>query len=305
MSADLDRLAQELSALLTEAAVREVFVDRISSASKRTVRLGEILGELRRRDRPAPQDDVLEDAVFRIESEMKEWGLASPWLDIELPVEAHLQSLAAGDITVAVAPLADEEHVEEIVAYARGEELRLDPLTAPEGATFVLTAHELQPGDPRDPAAFATLPEPRTKPRTVDDYVGIPWIYLYDDHESWTEGDPEVYVLVRRFRISTSSVIEEKFDLPGVNAERVWYDLGDWNSTYRYVSRADYAPVVRLEFWEADSELDGGDDFMGAIDVEWAGLSPVGCRYCTAGDVRLGIDRNHSADSVFCGRCEW
>ena len=97
---------------------------------------------------------------------------------------------------------------------------------------------------------------------------------------------------VKRFRFSTFSIINERFDLPGVDGERVWYNLGDWNSTYRYVSTSDYAPVVRLEFWEADGGFHGADDYLGAINITWTGLPFSGYQYYTAGDVRFGIDRD-------------
>jgi hypothetical protein len=224
---------------------------------------------------------------------MTKCGCPAARLNLKLPVESHLKSPAdTTELFVAIAPLADEDEVDKVVAFSNGKRLRLDPATPPKTPTLVIVGDEPQSIDPGYPLPISKNPGREENPKRPDDYVGIPWIYLYNDSESWTCGDPEIYVRIMRFRFSTFSLINQWVDLPGVNDERVWYNLGDWNPTYRYVTTSDYAPVVRFEFWEADSGWHGADDFLGAINITWTGLPYSGYRYYTAGDVRFGVDRD-------------
>jgi hypothetical protein len=158
----------------------------------------------------------------------------------------------------------------------------------------VIIGSEPQSSNPGYPIPVVKEPGEEGKEGRVDDYVGIPYIYIYNDHENWWCGDPEIYVRVKRFRFSTFSVINQKVNLPGVNGERVWYNLGDGypNSTYKYVNTSDYAPVIRFEFWEEDSGFHGGDDYLGSINIWWTNLPFGGYREYATGDVRFKIDRD-------------
>ena len=77
-----------------------------------------------------------------------------------------------------------------------------------------------------------------------------------------------------------------------MNGERVWYNLGDRNSTYKYVNTSDYAPVIRLEFWEDDDGFHNGDDHLGSINIWWTNLPFGGYTEYVTGDVRFRIDRD-------------
>lgn len=293
---DLDRLAQDLSRIVAESNLRDSIVKHVLESKGRTLGLGQLIADLKSREggREGGELARLDESVRKIESLMSTTRLESPQLNLKIPVARHAEALAGrvGEVYVAIAPLADEKDQESITAYSKGESIRLDPAAPPEVPTLVIAGDEPHATDPGYPIATANDAGKEDNPRVVDDYIGIPMIYMYNDHESWTCGDPEVYVRVKRFRFSTFSLVNEKFNLPGVNGERVWYNLGDWNSTYRYVSTSNYAPVIRLEFWEADSGFHGSDDYMGAINIWWTGLSFNGYATYTAGDIRFQIDRD-------------
>ncbi len=293
---DLDVLAGELSVMLTQDATRSFFAEKITKAKKRTVGLGQMLAALRVKD-PDNSGKRFEAAtriVRKIESAMTELGVETARVDIKLPVEAHVRLLKdAKEVIVLSAPLADEKDVDKVIAFSNGKRLELDPAKPPRLPTLVVIGAEPQSSDPGYPIPVAKEPGKEEKEDKVDDYVGSPYIYIYDDHENWWCGDPEIYVRIKRFRFSTFSVISQKVNLPGVNGEKVWYNLGDGypNSTYKYVNTSGYAPVIRLEFWEEDSGFHGGDDYLGSINIWWTNLPFGGYTEYVTGDVRFRIDR--------------
>lgn len=325
VAADLNHLAQELSVLVAQEQPRRQIAEKLSGAKQRALSLHLVLSELGQakaeqqgRSTSAEQDaqqannssevrsskvaqeqgedqrmPAILETVRKIESVMMELGVATPRLDLKLPVAAHAKAIGeAAEVYVAVAPLEDEDQVRTVTAFAGGKQIALDAKTPPEVPTLVLVGAEPQSDDPGYPLPQAKEPGQEENPREVDDYVGLPWMFLFDDHESWPCGDPEIYVRIKRFRFSTFSILDDKINLPGVNGERVWHNLGDPNSTYRFVSTSDYAPVVRIEVWEEDNGFHGGDDFLGAINITWTQLAFGGYQYFTAGDARFGIDRD-------------
>ncbi|MHC4536372.1 MAG: hypothetical protein ACYS6K_20670 [Planctomycetota bacterium] len=295
VASDLDVLASDLSVLLAQDATKNFIAREITKAKKRTVGLGQVLGALRVKD-PNNSDKRIEATtriVLKIESVMTEFGIETARVDIKLPVKAHAKLLRGADeVFVAIAPLADEKDVDKVIAFSNGKRLELDTAKPPEVPTLVVIGAEPQSSDPGYPIPVVSEPGNEEKKARVDDYIGIPYIYIYDDHENWWCGDPEIYVRVKRFRFSDFKLINQKINLPGVNDEQVWYYLGDWNSTYKYVSTSGYAPVIRFEFWEEDSGFHGGDDHLGSINIWWTSLPFGGYTEYATGDVKFDVDRD-------------
>lgn len=298
VASDLDVLASELSVMLAQDSTRNFFAEEITKAKKRTVGLGQVLGALRVKD-PNNSDKRVETTiktVRKIESAMTEFGVETVRVDIKLPVEAHVKLLKeAREVFVAIAPMADEKDVDKVIAFSNGERLELAAAKPPTVPTLVVLGAEPQSSDPGYPIPVVKEPGEEGKEGKVDDYVGIPRIYIYNDHEGWWCGDPEIYVRVKRFRFSTFSLYNQRVNLPGVNGEQVWYNLGDGypNATYKYVSTGDYAPVIRFEFWEDDDFWCGwSDDYLGSINIRWTSLPFGGYTEYVTGDVRFRIDRD-------------
>ena len=126
-------------------------------------------------------------------------------------------------------------------------------------------------------------------PRRVDDFFGIPEIWIDYDHESWACGNPEIFVAAWRqqgfFGFSTIR------DLPGVNNEQTWYNLGDPNSTYLFYDST-YSPYVTSEVWEEDNGLCGSDDFLGSVTVNWSTASFSGYAQYSDGDMNIQVDHD-------------
>ena len=296
VSGDLDVVARELSIMLAQDANRNFFAKTITNAKKRTVGLGQSLGALRVNDpnNIGRKVDSITMTVRKIESTMAELGLDTPRIDVKLPVKAHVKLLKDADkIYVAIAPLKDEKDVDKVIAYSNGKRLELDKDKSPTVPTIVIIGTEPQSSDPGYPIPIVKEPGKEKRERRVDDYIGIPYIYLYNHHEhEWFCGDPEIYVRIKRFRFSTFSVINQRVNLPGVDGEKVWYNLGDRNSTYKYVNTSDYAPVIRFEFWEEDSGFHGSDDHLGSINIWWTNLPFWGYTEYVAGSVKFRVDRD-------------
>jgi hypothetical protein len=292
----LQSVGQALSAYLAaDAEGRAALVERLkSSPRKYIIVLRSFVEEQVKQEREQGADALalLAARVLDTEAAMKRSGLADARLDVKVPVEAHRDRLSqTATPYVAVTPLEDETRVKSLVAFLRGERLSLDAQSPPEVATLVVTPAESSSIDPAYPLRIVDEPDEAEEfpGRIVDDFVGIRWIRILDDHESWSSGDPEIYV--RILRCSTGGGVGRvRINLPRVNDENVWYRLNDPNATYRFVNCG-----VRMffDFYEADSGAHGNDDFVGSCSVRWRDLSfngyqPISCY----GDVRIWVDRD-------------
>ncbi len=158
---------------------------------------------------------------------------------------------------------------------------------------MVLISGETESTERTYPLTFSDEEGDEENPhRVVDEFVGIARIWIDNDHEGWSSGRPEIYVRILRFRFSTFSLLNQRENLPGVNDEQVWYNIGDPNKTYRYVSTSNYAPVIQYQVWEADSGFHGSDDHVGTVTLNWTGLPFGGYTTFASGDVRLRVDKD-------------
>lgn len=165
-------------------------------------------------------------------------GAAEPTpvaITLSFPAKGHLQNWDGGaDLLVAYAPLDDSDASVSLIARSvkYGYEVALDPETPPETPTLIVGLGEPaeQPAPPLTELAGFALPPGEENPIVPDandtnSYIGVRWVMILDDHEPWYKGDPEVYVKVTQWRNGVD--IKHTVDLPGVNKEFKWYDLGD------------------------------------------------------------------------------
>jgi hypothetical protein len=268
---DIDKLAGKISQLLENPAVHTFVADQIESSKlkalpMRTLLAGAISQNL---DEAAAQLNDLVGQVHEIETQLIASDAEIPRLDIKLPVKGHQESLRSSKkIYVLAAPFGDESEVNSIKAYSKGQPITLDANEPPKIPALVILPAESEGLDPPYPLQFSDQPGHEENPRRVDDFVGIPKIWLEDDREGWTSGDPEIYVKINRIqRTGGPTGIEslmERFDLPGVNDEQVWYDLGDQNVTYRYLDTSGFTGYVTFYLYEDDNFAHGSDDFLGS-----------------------------------------
>ncbi len=291
----LEGTAQALSEhIAADADARAVLAERLkSSPRKYVIMLRRFLDERVTLAREQGGDTlaVLAARVLEAEAAMRALGQADARLDLKLPVKAHRDRLSQ-TVTpyVGVVPSTDETHTKSIVAFREGKRVTLDAQVPPDVPTLIVTPAESSSTDPHYPLRIVDEPaEDEEFPgRIVDDFVGIRWIRLLDDHESWVSGDPELYVRITR--CSGGSFSQVRINLPGVNDENVWYRLNDPNATYRFVNCGSH---VFFDFYEADSGAHGGDDFVGSCNVRWrdlpfSGYRPISC----FADIRIWVDRD-------------
>lgn len=286
----LDRFARQLSAVLAERQSRTFVVERIEASKTRVVALGELLSTALAASgtEGAPGLARLAAQVGRLESALERAGAPIPRLDLKLPVREHQALLASSEtIYVLAAPLADESEVESLTAYANLEPVTLDPDEPPKIPTLVVIPAESESLEPTYPLRFSAEPGDEEDPRRVDDFVGIPKIWIADESEGWTSGDPEIYVIT--FRTQGGASFTTRRNLPGVNDIRVWYDLGDPNSTYLYYDSS-YSSVISIIVYEEDNFAHGADDFMGSVTFDWTALPPSSYTTFSNGDMRIQVD---------------
>ena len=308
MTKDLNAIAMDLSTALADPKVRSGLAEAIKGSTNREQRL--VLshylashGEAAAEPRAALRRAARQTATFS--SMLAQHGKGDYFIDAYFPVDAHREALARAErIFVLPAPIGDEMEQKSLAGYANGQRQNLNGDKAPDVPTLVIGIAEPSTLDPPYPVrAFkevsddeiAPNPElPANKPE--DDQVGLPYVRILDDNEPWYKGDPEIYVKITRVRFAPFGVVVNNVNLPGVNDTGVWYSLGDpefggGNSTYRFVSVNNYAPVIQYEFWEADGPFDD-DDHLGTRVVTWTALSGSGYTFFNAGDAELRADRD-------------
>lgn len=301
----LDRLAADVSTLLADNSHRATLAAQFKTAPRKNVIvLEEFLGASIKKNQTAIRRGenvssiestfALAAMVSETQATMKTCGLSTTRLDIKVPVKGHLDLLGNSEaVYVLAAPTAEEGTLKSVTAYSNGKPISLSAEEPPKLPTVVILPAESESIDPDYPLLIsAEEGEETNKDRVVDDFVGIARIWIDDDHENWWCGDPEIYVRVIRFRFSPFGIINQRINLPGVNDEQVWYNIGDPNGTYRFVSRTNFAPVIQFQVWEADSGSHGSDDHLGTITVTWTSLSFAGYRTFTNGDARIRVDRD-------------
>lgn len=250
-------------------------------------------------------DDVLSSASRLVESVS---------LEVSVPVAAHREALRHGaEIElVAVGPFwADEADVERVVAYDRfGHRVWLDPATAPEAVTLVLAAAEAGPSSddantytlaeseptPADLAVTHAVPALTPEPSRLLAYgdrmmyLWLTQIRVFDTHEPWWKGEPELYILYGRDRETAY-----RFDLSAsesITVEGAWYcidaPLCAWYSEDEseaigfWVMEADWGWTMAADLcvgskdhWLdlcARAELRDLDDSLGSAAVEMADM---------------------------------
>ena len=133
-------------------------------------------------------------------------------------------------------------------------------------------------------------PQEELNTQKVDDFVGIRYILITNDHEPWCKGSPEIEVRYRTWFFWPGLYRDNKFGLGAVNKENTWCSLGDPNSTYLYFNDQMRSPF-EVAVWERDSGDD--DDFLGVFFVNWRSLPFAGyAGPLSNGDAQIYVDRD-------------
>ena len=290
LSTMLDRFAAELSAVLAEPASRAFVVERIEASKTKIVAIGDLLSAALAQGREGASLVQLAAQVRRIETALARAGAPVPRLDLKLPVRDHRDLLGSSEtIYVLAAPLADESEVEVLTAYANREPVMLDPKQPPSIPTLVVIPGESESLEPTYPLPVSAEPGDEENPRKVDDFVGVPRIWIADAHEGWSSGDPEIYLVT--YRSQGGSGFFTETDFPGVNDIQVWYNTGDPNASYLFYDSS-FNGSVSLAIYERDNFAHGADDFLGSVTITWTALSFSGYTSFGNGDMQIRVDRD-------------
>lgn len=301
LSRQIESIAADFSSYLADNENRALLSAQIKAARRKYVMvMQDFLAVAASKDLEKGGEHLFNLAiqVDQVEATMKDFGLPIPRLEVKLPVKAHRELLNESEaVYVAAVPLVDESEVKSITAYtSKGDRITLSADEPPRIPTFVITPAEEESLEPEHPLIMSDKPGKEENPeRVVDDFIGIPWIRITDDHESWPCGDPEIYVKIW-FWIQSNGywqVIKSIANLKYVNDEYVWYWLGElgYNNTYRKLIGSDWKNIY-YEIWEADSGAHGNDDFLGSRYVTWKDLPFGGYTKFSAGDAKIYVDRD-------------
>ncbi|WP_157445111.1 DUF3103 family protein [Deinococcus actinosclerus] len=146
----------------------------------------------------------------------------------------------AAEYTPLVAVAAQGDEFAPVVAFdAQGRRHTLDARTPPTQPVVVVGVAErvdeqgrvMVPAATRAGATAVTDPAASVGAQACDSWERLISLYVRDDHEPWTRGDPEIYVQLG----SNSRDGLYVGSLPDVNGENKWYeprrDLVRWSST--------------------------------------------------------------------------
>jgi hypothetical protein len=310
ISQQLEDVAASLSSFLSVKQNRAFVLTQMKTASKmKTMELSGILAAVEKQGYLKGDEKTygLALKIRQTEASMKNAKVPIPRLDLVVPTGSNQTLLEQSDIIyVAIAPLLEDDKVKSIMAFENGKRLNHDLSASqlPQVPTVVIGPAEKEiltsdstiqmvesRTDNQSSISAKDLPKSAT---TTDDLVGIPQILISNDHEPWYKGDPEIYVHIRRWRISNGAFIDYSTDLPGVNAENHWYVLGDPNSTYLRLN-AGYDKSMEIVVYERDSWPDG-DDVVGLFLPNWKTLSYAGyftgTPLGTIRDAKILLDRD-------------
>ncbi|MBN1570577.1 MAG: DUF3103 family protein [Acidobacteria bacterium] len=189
-------------------------------------------------------------------------------VDIYFPVPEHRDLWKGNDnLLVAFSPSQDESEVTQIVAYSakNGRRVLLDSKQIPAIPVLVVTVSEHDNLDPLPEIASRSIaPDlPPDTPQQEDpnlvpgsegphkggnSYIDLHNLKIFNDHEPWYKGDPEIYAVCLQWNGSNPAG-NNKRDLARVNDENKWYYVGDIAS---WQFNSAYADGTLIAIWERD-----------------------------------------------------
>jgi len=330
-------VAREVADLLREPATRNFVYSAIKSSRNRENIV--VLHDVLRRASTEPslkqqskRFDGLLATVEKVRKELRSLGVSDDFasFDLYMPVKDHLSKWSGDDhLLVAAVPFGDESKLPSVTAFSVRDQksIKLSQKDIPSIPTLVIVGEE-HPSHERThpPVTQRTEPsddEPNgSEPTKRNSYIGIRWLKLINDHEPWTRGDPEIYVLVGQ--AIGGAAVESKIWLNSgssdVNDENHWYLLGDSPSgiLYFYFDET-YSDQTYFRFMESDGgaslkinagiqskvgeqtvnvglsyEVKDGDDELGVRIVNRNEVPWVGLKKFTTGDVEFKVDKDPS-----------
>lgn len=268
-NADLDAMAQEVSKLVTHPGFRGFLRSEIAKSKNREniLELDKFLDRASKQKGMPPGLAKLKDYAGKAKGRLKAsgiWKLAK--YDLYIPVGANRAKWKGGkDFLVAFSPVDDEKDTKQIIAYRvnDGKRVILDPNKPPQTPILVLAPceHEnhAKVSAPKGPKTPPENPKPNFKGENVpppqgmkepgigNSSVGVQYLKIYNDHEPWYKGDPEIYIDLCLRKVNECQ--RRYSNLSFVNNEGRWYYI--WS--YANMSfDSTYWQKMKFYIWERD-----------------------------------------------------
>ena len=247
-------------------------------------------------------------------------ALVSPEVDVYFPARDHRDKwTGSDDVLVGVGTLNGE--AETIKAYSVKTQQSLSLSTTEPPASPVIMVSPCEHDSHEAPPPLETSDVPQSKSETPKEgknsYLQTSYFKITNDHEPWTSGDPEIYVLVVQW-YGTSTLTKVKIYLNGVNQEGVWKDLAGCPTNLNFYWDDNYFPITYYRVMEEDPgtlmnspvtvsafgvsvstyvTIRDGDDALGSVNVDRnaVGWCPYGalanCCQCWFTEVSTGEAR--------------
>ncbi|MBN2569003.1 MAG: DUF3103 family protein [Deltaproteobacteria bacterium] len=248
---DLDVLAQEIAKLCTQPGFRGFLRSEIAKSKNREniVELDKFLSKAQKQKNMPPGLAKVRDTAQKAKGRLKASGL---WrgqdYDLYIPVDAHRKKWRGGkDFVVAYDPVTDEKDVKQIVAYrvTDGTRVMLDPNKAPGTVVLIVApcehkTHVVQPLQVKKGPVPPENPKPNFKgkdppapkgmkePGGGNSLVGLHYVKIFDDHEPWYKGAPEIDI--QFFQRKGNVCVRKTSWCDRIDNEGTWYNT--WDYTY-------------------------------------------------------------------------
>ncbi|OGC90163.1 MAG: hypothetical protein A2W25_17475 [candidate division Zixibacteria bacterium RBG_16_53_22] len=330
VNAELDGRAKELAALLADPGIRNHLRAEIKRSSRREqiIFLDEFLASA---SKLSGQSDKVrgkcDDALGKAKKAKQRFNqadiinaLVSPEVDVYFPARDHRDKwTGSDDVLVGVGTLNGE--AETIKAYSVKTQQSLSLNTTEPPASPVIMVSPCEHDSHEAPPPLETSDVPQSKSETPKEgknsYLQTSYFKITNDHEPWTSGDPEIYVLVVQW-YGTSTLTKVKIYLNGVNQEGVWKDLAGCPTNLNFYWDDNYFPITYYRVMEEDPgtlmnspvtvsafgvsvstyvTIRDGDDALGSVNVDRnaVGWCPYGalanCCQCWFTEVSTGEAR--------------
>ena len=263
-NAELDKMAKDLAASLSHPGFRGHLKSEIAKSKNREniLEFEKFLGKAKGRKEMPPGLAKMKDDVGKANGRIKAlkiWDLEG--FDLYFPVKEHLRKWKGkDDLYVAYSPYTDESAVSEIYAYSvkTGEKFSLDPKNPPTEPVLIIAPEEHENHDIMEmPELEEPLPPDERaidgdfSPKKIEtEFEGnsrlkFKFIKIYDDHEPWTRGDPEIYMFYADARYNNQH--GGTVWLNWVNKENQWYSLYSYVNSYFDAACTNEGVVVVME----------------------------------------------------------
>jgi hypothetical protein len=263
INSELEAVAREIMELLQHPGFRGQLRGEINSAktSENILVLDKFLEKVSKQKNAPPGLAKARAAFDNANKKLKNsksWSVEG--IDLYFPVKDHKAKWKGNeDLLVAYAPAMSEADIKQIVAFSVKDKKRviLDPKTPPTTPVLVVVPEEHETHEMADVQTRDALPPPEVQEipegnefheQEYGSTLTMLYLDIRIDGESWTRGDPEVYVMAGQ--ICSGQPKGYYWNLSYVNDTKRWYTV---NLPMSFNSNCSYETYYSV--WERDGSV--------------------------------------------------